>query len=59
VVSEANAVSVGKDAPAGERAQAIAQYQAALAAAQESVPRAQAALATAEELQARLESVPA
>ena len=58
VVSAADATSVGEDPPAGERAQTIAQFQAALAAAQESVQRARAALATAGELQARLESMP-
>ena len=41
-----------------ERAQTIAQYQAALAAAQESVRRARAALATAGELQDSPESMP-
>jgi len=49
VVNAANGMSLGKDPPARERAQTIAQYQAALAAAQESVQRAQAALATAGE----------
>jgi hypothetical protein len=58
-VSAGDATSVAKDAPAGERARTIAQYQAALTAAQDSVQRAQAALATAGELlQAGLESMP-
>ena len=59
-VSAADPPGVGEDPPAGGRAQTIAQYQAALAAARESVQRAQAALATAGEqlLQAGLESMP-
>jgi len=58
VVSAADPPSVAEDPPAGERAQTIAQYQAALAAAQESVRRARAALATAGELQDSLEPMP-
>jgi len=58
VVGAADPPGVGEDPPAGERAQTIAQYQAALAAAQESVRRARAALATAGELQDSLESMP-
>jgi len=58
-VSATDAAGLGKAAPAGERARTIAQYQAALTAAQDSVQRAQAALATAGELlQAGLESMP-
>jgi hypothetical protein len=49
---------VGEDPPAGERARTIAQYQAALADAQEGVRRARAALATVGELQDSLESMP-
>jgi len=59
VASVADAISVGKDAPVREQAPAIAQYQAALTAAAQSVRCAQAALATAAELlQARLGSMP-
>jgi hypothetical protein len=59
VVSATNATSSEEAAPAGEQARTIAQYQAALIAAQESVQHAQAALATAVELlQAGLESMP-
>ena len=57
-VGAADLPSVEEDPPAGERARTIAQYQAALAAAQESVRRARAALATAGELQDSLESMP-